>query len=112
MPFIDRMLDVPVVMPGQVTCWVVRRRSTHVKPWVQNVVTAVDGVRDGFSGVVSPKPHVAASFRPTVAAVANCSPDAAASQEPAVAAAAKLSCRVSFAIGHGHLSLRFHTTRR
>ena len=39
----------------------------------------------------SPNSDVAASFRPTVAAVANWSPDAAASQEPAVAAAAKLS---------------------
>ena len=39
----------------------------------------------------SPKSDVAASFQPTVAAVANWSPDAAASQEPAVAAAAKLS---------------------
>ena len=34
------------------TCWVDRGRSTLVKPWVQNVVTVVDGVRDGFSWVV------------------------------------------------------------
>ena len=38
----------------------------------------------------SPKSDVAASFRPTVAAVANWSPDAAASQEPAVSAAKTL----------------------
>ena len=36
-------------------------------PWVQNVVTLVGRVRDGFSS----KPDVAASFLPTVAAVAN-----------------------------------------
>ena len=38
-----------------------------------------------------PKSDVAASFRPTVAAVANGPPDAAASQELAIAAAEKLS---------------------
>ena len=36
-------------------------------PWVRNVVTVVGRVRDGFSS----KPDVAASFLPTVAAVAN-----------------------------------------
>ena len=34
------------------TCWVDRGRLTLVKPLVQNVVTVVDGVRDGFSWVV------------------------------------------------------------
>ena len=36
-------------------------------PWVQNVVAVVGRVRDGFSS----KPDVAASFLPTVAAVAD-----------------------------------------
>ena len=42
-------------------------RVLRLFPWVQNFVTVVGGVRDGFSS----KPDVAAPFLPTVAAETN-----------------------------------------